>query len=248
MDSDEQLSKLEEKYDGYTVYDRDGEKIGKVDDLFVDETDREEYIGVKMGLFGLSGTTLIPTEVARVDDQDRSIRVSESKDRVKDAPSYKNDDEVTDDLEDRVRGYYGLERGESSAERGSYGQSSGRSDDDSAMEGASRGSADREEYRGEGEDRGAVEEGDTEQGERRDHEASPGDMERGERQGPDDSAGDMERGELEPRGESEMQESTGSSDEEFSREEGGVHTRVRRRSRNQESFFEEEEEEERFSR
>jgi len=84
--SDEQLSKLEEKYDGYTVNDRDGDKIGKVDELFVDETDREEYIGVKMGLLGISGTTLIPLEMARVDEQDRVIEVSESKERVKDAP------------------------------------------------------------------------------------------------------------------------------------------------------------------
>jgi PRC-barrel domain len=52
---DDCLRELEERYEGYEVYDNAGEKIGKVDDLFIDETDREEYIGVKMGLFGLSG-------------------------------------------------------------------------------------------------------------------------------------------------------------------------------------------------
>jgi hypothetical protein len=62
MANDERLRELEDKYEGFTVYDRDGDKIGKVDDLFVDDSDREEYIGVKMGLFGLSGTTLIPME------------------------------------------------------------------------------------------------------------------------------------------------------------------------------------------
>ena len=62
---DEGLRELEERYEGYEVYDDAGEKVGKVDDLFIDETDREEYIGVKMGLFGLSGTTLIPMEIAR---------------------------------------------------------------------------------------------------------------------------------------------------------------------------------------
>ena len=37
---------------GYKIYDRHGEKIGKVDDLFVDENDQPEYVGVKMGFLG----------------------------------------------------------------------------------------------------------------------------------------------------------------------------------------------------
>jgi hypothetical protein len=43
----------------------------------VDEADREEYIGVKMGLFGLIGTTLIPMEIARVNEREdhRGLRV-----------------------------------------------------------------------------------------------------------------------------------------------------------------------------
>jgi sporulation protein YlmC with PRC-barrel domain len=84
---DPRLRELEEKYEDYKVYDNAGEKIGKVDDLFVDEADREEYIGVKMGLFGLSGTTLIPMEIARVNERDKTIGVSESKDWVKDSPN-----------------------------------------------------------------------------------------------------------------------------------------------------------------
>src|SRR5215211_6536644 len=58
VDRDERLKELDDKYEDYAVYDNAGEKIGKVDDVFIDETDREEYIGVKMGLFGLSGKTL----------------------------------------------------------------------------------------------------------------------------------------------------------------------------------------------
>src|SRR3954447_11008557 len=107
--SDERLRELEEKYEGYTVNDRDGDKIGKVDDLFVDDTDREEYIGVKMGLFGLSGTTLIPMEMVRVDERERSIEVSETKERVKDAPTYSDDDEVNTDFEERIRRHFGMQ-------------------------------------------------------------------------------------------------------------------------------------------
>ena len=123
--ADDRMRELEERYEDYTVYDRDGDKIGKVDDLFVDETDREEYIGVRMGLFGLSGTTLIPMELARVNEQDRAIEVSDSKEHVKDAPTYSDDDDVTGDFEDRIRSHFGLESMEASSERGSYGRDSG---------------------------------------------------------------------------------------------------------------------------
>ena len=33
------------RFDGYQIYDQHYEKVGKVDDLFVDENDVPEYIG-----------------------------------------------------------------------------------------------------------------------------------------------------------------------------------------------------------
>jgi hypothetical protein len=116
---DDRLRELEEKYEGYKVYDNSGEKIGKVDDLFVDEQDREEYIGVKMGFFGLR-STLIPMDVARVNERDRSIEVADSRDHVKEAPHFADDDDITPEFERRIRTHFGLEGGESSYDRGSY--------------------------------------------------------------------------------------------------------------------------------
>jgi hypothetical protein len=55
----DRFTAIEDRYAGYTVYDPDGDKIGKVDDLLVDENDQPEYIGVKMGLLG-TRSTLIP--------------------------------------------------------------------------------------------------------------------------------------------------------------------------------------------
>ena len=40
----DRFTALEDQYAGYEVYDRNGEKIGKVDDLFVDENDQPEYL------------------------------------------------------------------------------------------------------------------------------------------------------------------------------------------------------------
>ena len=124
MASEERLRELEEKYEGYTVYDNSGSKIGKVDDLFVDERDQEEYIGVKMGLLG-SKSTLIPTEVVRVNEQDRSIEVSESKDHVKDAPSFNDDEDIDAAYEERIRRHFGLETSQSGSSRGSYAAGAG---------------------------------------------------------------------------------------------------------------------------
>jgi sporulation protein YlmC with PRC-barrel domain len=122
--SDDRLRELEEKYEDYKVYDNQGEKIGKVDDLFVDETDREEYIGVKMGIFGLK-STLIPMDIVRVNEGERTIEVSESKDHVKDAPSFDDDEDITPAYEDRIRSHFGLE---------SLGSSEGGYDDRSSAD------------------------------------------------------------------------------------------------------------------
>ena len=105
--SEDRLRELEEKYEDYKVYDNQGERIGKVDDLFVDESDREEYIGVKMGFFGMK-STLIPMDLVRVNETERSIEVSDSKDHVKSAPSFDDDEDITRDYEDRIRSYFGL--------------------------------------------------------------------------------------------------------------------------------------------
>jgi stress response protein YsnF len=116
----DRFTELEERFKGYEVYDPQGEKIGKVDDLFINENDQPEYIGVKMGFLGLKAT-LIPMDACTVDEERRVIEVSEPKDRVKDAPSFDDDEEITPEYENTVRGYFGLEGLQTATDRGSYG-------------------------------------------------------------------------------------------------------------------------------
>ena len=72
----DRFTAMEDRFAGYEVYDPAGEKIGKVDDLFVDETDHPEYIGVKMGFLGTK-STLIPWEVvSSTDDEGRAITIA----------------------------------------------------------------------------------------------------------------------------------------------------------------------------
>lgn len=104
---DDSSRNLEEAYLGHKVYDRDGDKVGKVDDLFVDESGREEYLGVKMGLLGTK-TTLLPMEIVRVDEESKRVDILAEKEQVKDGPAFDPDEEITPELEDRVRAHYDL--------------------------------------------------------------------------------------------------------------------------------------------
>jgi hypothetical protein len=103
----DRFAELEEDYTGYTVYDPDGEKIGKVDDLFVDENDNPEYIGVKTGLMD-TRSTLIPMNLVRIDERRRFVEVSRSKSEVREGPAFDDDEEITPEYEERVRSHYEL--------------------------------------------------------------------------------------------------------------------------------------------
>jgi uncharacterized protein (TIGR02271 family) len=118
----DRFTAIEDQYAGYEVYDRNGEKIGKVDDLFVDENDQPEYLGVKMGFLGLEGTSLIPWELTRVNEEGHRIEVSVDKAQVKEGPSFNDDRDITPEYEEQVYSHYGLQRGQTSGERGGYGE------------------------------------------------------------------------------------------------------------------------------
>ena len=97
----------EERYVDYEVYDEHGERIGPISDLFVDERDEPEYVGVEPGLIA-NRSVLIPAEVITIDDGLRRMVVSRPITVVETAPSLGHDEEVTPDFERRVRLHYAL--------------------------------------------------------------------------------------------------------------------------------------------
>src|SRR3712207_873996 len=117
----DRFTAVEDRFAGYEVYDQSGSKIGKVDDLFVDESDKPEYIGVKMGFLGTS-STLIPWEaISSTDDEGRAITVATDKDTAKNGPAFDDDREITPEFEQQVYSYYGLSRSSGSESSGTYG-------------------------------------------------------------------------------------------------------------------------------
>jgi uncharacterized protein (TIGR02271 family) len=117
---DDRSAVPEQRYAGYQVYDQDGERIGKLDDLFVDEEDNPEYVGVRTESLG-TRSALIPAGVVTVEDRLRRIVVSRPKAVVETGPSLGHDEEVTPEFEERVRGHYGLLTLQDTESKSGYG-------------------------------------------------------------------------------------------------------------------------------
>ncbi|NAZ78008.1 DUF2382 domain-containing protein [Kineococcus sp. T13] len=89
-----------------TVYDHDGDKIGKVEDVYLDNaTSQPEWVSVKTGLFG-SGISLIPLERASLSGEHLTVPFEKAK--VKDAPHHDPGRELTETDEDDLYRYYGI--------------------------------------------------------------------------------------------------------------------------------------------
>src|SRR5829696_6429426 len=97
----------EERYADYEVYDQHGQRIGPISDLFVDDRDEPEYVGVEPGTI-TDRSVLVPAEVITIDDGLRRMVVSRPITVVETAPSLGYDEEVTPDFERRVRLHYAL--------------------------------------------------------------------------------------------------------------------------------------------
>jgi DNA-binding PadR family transcriptional regulator len=98
---------VENRYVGYTVYDHAGEKIGKVDEFFVDDNDRTQYIGVKIDSLE-ARSTLIPVDVARVNERRRLVEVAASKEGLEDALTLDDGSETIPAFEQQVRSFFGV--------------------------------------------------------------------------------------------------------------------------------------------
>ncbi|MFI6858446.1 PRC and DUF2382 domain-containing protein [Streptomyces sp. NPDC050421] len=94
--------------DGLTVYDTEGEKIGNVGRVYVDDsTGRPDWITVKTGLFGMK-ESFVPLAGARRVGSD--LHISHPKDRVKEAPRVDADAHLSVSEEEELYRHYGLSR------------------------------------------------------------------------------------------------------------------------------------------
>ena len=95
---------------GRTVVDSEGDKIGKLDEIYLDqETGKPEWALVNTGLFG-GTSTFVPLAGAAPTGED--VQVQHDKDRVKDAPNIDADGELSQQEEQELYAHYGLDYSE----------------------------------------------------------------------------------------------------------------------------------------
>src|SRR5919206_636183 len=91
---------------GGTAYSSDGDKIGSVGQVYLDnDTGEPAWVTVKTGLLG-SSESFVPLDQAELTDG--GVRVPYDKDRVKGAPNIETDRELSEEEEDQLYAYYGL--------------------------------------------------------------------------------------------------------------------------------------------
>ena len=91
---------------GTTAYDTSGDKVGKVGQVYFDDSSGEpEWVTVNTGLFG-TNETFDPVRDAELSG-DRLV-LSHDKDRVKDAPNVSEDGHLSPDEERDLYAHYGL--------------------------------------------------------------------------------------------------------------------------------------------
>jgi uncharacterized protein (TIGR02271 family) len=92
---------------GLTMVDRDGDKIGTIEEIYLDqETDQPEWALVRTGLFG-SRSSFVPIADAGLGEG--GVRVPYEKSLVKDAPNIDADQQLSPDEEATLYRHYGRE-------------------------------------------------------------------------------------------------------------------------------------------
>jgi uncharacterized protein (TIGR02271 family) len=100
-----------------TMLDADGEKIGKIEEIYLDaETDAPEWAVVTTGLFGTK-QSFVP--IGDANSTEDGIRVPFDKSAVKDAPKVDPDGRLSQEEERELYQHYGREYGEFSGPGGS---------------------------------------------------------------------------------------------------------------------------------
>ena len=107
-------------WSGRTLVARNGERIGKLEDLFVDEaTEEPEWATVHTGLIG-SRLSFVPLAGAEPVGED--VRLAVEKEQVRDAPSVEAGEKLSRAEEERLYSHYGFEYSTHRSETGLAGR------------------------------------------------------------------------------------------------------------------------------
>ncbi len=101
---------------GQTLIDNDGDKIGSISDIYLDEqTEQPEWFAVRTGLLG-TRVNFVPVQgMSRRDDE---VKAPFSKSQVKESPHAEADGALSQDEEAALYSHYGMSYSEDSSDSG----------------------------------------------------------------------------------------------------------------------------------
>ena len=101
---------------GRTACEPDGSKIGRIEDVYLDEqTGKPEWVAVATGMFG-SRLTFVPISGATSNGDD--VMLNFTKQQVTDAPNAEADGALSQDDEARLYQHYGMDYSEDRSDSG----------------------------------------------------------------------------------------------------------------------------------
>jgi hypothetical protein len=98
---------------GKQVTDQDESPIGKITDIYATEGDgHPSWVTVEASFSGVGNKRLIFIPLARLKDENGSLRVPYSKNHISETPEVDAEDGLSEECEAQLRAHYGIDRGD----------------------------------------------------------------------------------------------------------------------------------------
>src|SRR3954468_19306096 len=94
------------RYIGYTVIDRNKDKIGTVESVWLDSDGDPAYLAVRTGWLGMGRTYVGPAQSANASEFQKQIRLPYTLEQIKEAPEFDSNAHLQSQDEDRITSYY----------------------------------------------------------------------------------------------------------------------------------------------
>jgi uncharacterized protein (TIGR02271 family) len=96
----------EGRYIDYTAVDRDDNRVGTVESVWLDSDNDPAYLALRTGWLGMGRTYVVPAQGANVSERQRQIRLPYTSEQIKQAPEFDVNAHLQSQDEDRITSYY----------------------------------------------------------------------------------------------------------------------------------------------
>jgi uncharacterized protein (TIGR02271 family) len=97
----------EGRYIDYTVVDRNDEKVGTVESVWLDGAGEPAYLSVRTGWLGMGRSHVVPAQNAHVSERRQHIRLPYTLEQIRSAPEFDSSLQLQSADEESIGSYYG---------------------------------------------------------------------------------------------------------------------------------------------